>query len=238
MIGSWRITSICLTTSLICSVMLGSCSQRTQVPEEETAESIGKRMIHIENFTVTDKALTLDYKVSNPFGYDIWICEDIDIDGRYVVETRISPGTLNIKLCFNLECNAYLYRSVSAKYRLLKPGESHSGKILLSLPVRNASPVYGFAENRTELRQTVLNRAVLEVGYLKGEVIDRTLEIIRLVRLDDPSRKKADNMPEVKEEMTEGQSRKVAIVPQSWQEIDKEKSAKVVITDVEIPCSE
>ena len=88
--------------------MLGGCSRRAQPPEEETAESIGKRMIHIENFTVTDKALTLDYKVSNPFGYDIWVCEDIDIPGTYHVETRISPGTLNIKLCFNLECNVYL----------------------------------------------------------------------------------------------------------------------------------
>jgi len=238
MIGSWRITSICLTTSLICSVMSGGCSRRAQPPEEETAESIGQRMIHVENFTVTDKALTLDYRVSNPFGYDIWVCEDIDIHGRYDVETRISPGTLNIKLCFNLECNVYLYRSVFAKYSLLEPGESHSGRILLSLPVRNASPVYGFAENRTELRQTVLNRAVFEVGYLKGEVVDRTIEIMRLVRLDDPNAKKADNMPEIKEEMIEGLSRKVAIVPQSWQEIDKEKCAKVVITDVEIPCSE
>jgi len=196
-------------------------------------------MIHIDNFTMTDKTLTLDYKVSNPFEYDIWVCEDIDINGEYDVETRISPGTLNIKLCFNLECNVYLYNLVFAKYRLLKPGESHSGKILLSLPVRNASPVYAFTENRTEFRRTILNRAVFEVGYLKGEVIDRFLEIMRQVRLNYPSAKKAVNRPEIKEEIIGGQSRKFALVPHVWQDgLDKEKSAKVVITNIEIPCSE
>lgn len=238
MTGRWRITSICLTASLICYVILGGCSRRAQPPEEETAESIGQRMIHIDNFTVTDKALTLDYKVSNPFEYDIWVCEDIDINGGYDVETRISPGTLNIKLCFNLECNVYLYNWVYAKYRLLKPGESHSGKILLDLPVKNASPVYRFAKDRTELRRSTLNRAVFEVGYLKGEVIDKFLEIVRLIRRDDPSAKKSVDWPEIKEEIIDGQSRKFAIVPHIWQEIDKEKSAKVVIADVEIPCLE
>ena len=218
--------------------MLGGCSRRAQPAEEETAESIGQRMIHIDNFTVTDKALTLDYKVSNPFEYDIWVCEDVDINGKYDVETRLSTGTLNIKLCFNLECNVYLYNWVYAKYRLLKPGESHSGKILLDLPVKNDSPVYGFAKHRTELRPSTLNRAVFEVGYLKGEVIDRFIEIQRLIRLDDPSRKKADNMPEIKEEMIGEQLQKFAIVPCIWQDIEIEKSAKVVITDVEIPCLE
>ncbi|MHC4679934.1 MAG: hypothetical protein ACYTEK_14685 [Planctomycetota bacterium] len=196
-------------------------------------------MIHIENFTVSDKGLTLDYKVSNPFEYDIWVCEDIDINSGYDVETRISPGTLSIKLCFNLECNVYLYNLVFAKYRLLKPGECHSGKILLSLPVKNASPVYHFAKHRTELRRTTLNRAVFEVGYLKGEVIDLALEIMRLVRLDDPNAKKADNMPEIKEEMVGGQSRKFALVPHVWSDgLVEEKSAKVIISDVDIPCLE
>ena len=131
-----------------------------------------------------------------------------------------------------------IYRPVFAKYRLLRLGQSHSGKILLSLPVRNASPVYYFTKPRTELRRTTLNRAVFEVGYLKGEVVDRAIEIMRLVRLDDPNAKKSDNMPEVKEEMLGGESRKFAIVPYTWQEIDKEKSATLVITDVEIPCLE
>jgi len=217
--------------------MLGGCSRRAQPPVEETAESIGKRMIHIDNFTVTDEALALDYTVSNPFEYDIWVCEDIDINGTYDVETRISPGTLNIRLCFNLECNVYLYALVFAKYRLLKPGQSHSGKILLDLPVKNASPVYHFAKDRTELRRITSNRAVFEVGYLKGEVIDRFLEIQRLIRLNDPSAKKSVDWPEIKEETIGEQSQKFALTPHVWSDgLTKEKSAKVVITDIEIPC--
>lgn len=71
-----------------------------------------------------------------------------------------------------------------------------------------------------------------------GEVVNKTIEIMKLVRLDDPNVKKADNMPEIKEKMIGGQSRKFALVPQTWEGLYKEKSTKVVITDVEIPCSE
>jgi len=226
---------ICLTTALICYLMLGGCSRRPPPAEDATAESIGERMIHIENFSVTEKTLMLDYKVSNPFEYDIWVCEDIDITGKYEVETRISPGTLRIKLCFNLESNVFIYNQVFAKYRLLMPGESHSGKIHLNLPVKSASPVYVFSEIRKELKREILTRAIFEVGYLKGEVINKTLEIMKLVRLDDPSAKKADNMPEIKEEIINGQSCKLILAPYYWQGLSEEKSAEVVITDVEIP---
>lgn len=238
MIGSGRITSICLITSLICSVMLGGCSRRAQPPEEETAESIGKRMIHIDDFTVTNKALTLDYKVSNPFEYDIWVCEDIDLHGGYDVETRITPGALQIKLCFNLECNLIFYKSVFAKYRLLKPGESNSGIILLSLPVRNDSPVYFFDENRTRYRRTILNRADFEVGYINGEDINKALELAKRDKQNIPSGSILVGVPEIREEIIDGQLRKFVIVPHIWEGLTEEKSAKVVITDVEIPCSE
>lgn len=228
--------AIFLAILLTCSVMLSGCSRRNRPSGEKVPEKIGELMLRIENATVDENILTLDYKVSNRFEFDIWVCQDIDIYGGFDVETRITPGALQIKLCFDLECNLIFYRSVFAKYRLLKPGESNSGTILLSLPVRNASPVYDFNEDRTKYRRTVLNRVVFEVGYINGEDINKALEFAKRDKQNIPSGNILVGAPEMREEIIDGQLCKFAIVPQVWEGLVKEKSVKVVVTEVEVPC--
>jgi hypothetical protein len=214
-------------------------AQYLQTKEEEKEKKESAEMIQIRNLTLTDKTLTLNYRVSNPFEYDIWICEDIDIYSKYDVETRIDNETVRIKLRSNLETNIWLEVAPLAKYRLLSPGDSHSGKILLNLPIRNASPVYDFDEDRKKHRQIVLKRAVFEVGYFEGKYINMISETIEKFKRGRPSEEIQNTQfnPRIEEEIEDGQSYQFLYCSNLWPGLSKEKFAEVLITDVDIPCS-
>lgn len=216
---------------LVSSVFLTGCRR---APDSEEC-----RMLEIENLTVAEKTLTLDYRVSNPFEQDIWVCEDIDDYSIDHVETRIDAETVWIKLHSNLECNVSLEIGLLAKYRLLSPGESYSGKILLNLPITNASPVYHFDEDHKKHKQVFLQRAVFEVGYFEGKHINRisvTMEKIkRKMPIEDLQNTQFNFR--IEEEIKDSQSRKFLYWEHTWPVGSREKSAKVVVTDVDIPCS-
>jgi hypothetical protein len=213
---------------------------REKVPEEGQC-----LMLDIENLTVTEKALTLDYEVSNPFTHDIRICQDIDTEGKYDVETRIDAETVWIKLRFNLARNFHRDPPAIAKYLRLPRGEPHSGRIILNLPIRNASPVYDFEERRKKRKQIVLHRAVFEVGYFGGEFgefFDVASEILKEKGIKRNiqvigGRKLLLTQPLIVEEIQDSQPREVVYVDDLWSSIKLEKSARVVVTDVDIPCS-
>ncbi len=232
-------TTVLYIFLLVSSVFLSGCRQRSQPSEEKAPEKKACLMLEIENLTVTEKALTLDYQVSNHFGYGIWVCEDIDVDRRYHVETRIDAETVWIKLRSNLESNVMPYEAALAKYRLLLPGESYSGKILLNLPIRNASPVYEFYEDRKKHKQIVLQRAVFEVGYFGGESINLFFDAVEKRRREIPIEELQNIQfePRIEEEIEDGQSRKFLYFTELWPSIREEKFAKVDITDVNILCS-
>ena len=195
-------------------------------------------MIKIENLTVTKKALMLDYQVSNPFEYDIWTCDDIDIYGKDDVETRIDSETVWIKLRFNLETNILLEEGLLAKYRSLSPGQSHSGKILLNLPIRNASPVYDFDDDRKKHKQVFLKCVVFEIGYFEGKHINRISEVLEKFKSVKSSKEIQNTRfnPRIENEIQDGKSYKFLYCTNYWPGLDKEKTAKVVVTDNDIPC--
>jgi len=222
---------------LAISVFLGGCRWGSQGPKHMTQKKTTCRMIKIENLTVTEESLTLDYQVTNPFTDDIWICEDIDVRGKYDVETRIDAEMVWIKLRFDLDCNLSLWRAVLFKYRRLEPGESYSGKILLNLPIVNASPVYYFGEFGKKKKQVVLHHAVFEVGYFEGDLFNMVSE-----RIDRGKRDTTGNIGlQIEASMMEAiehcQSRNTVYLPHLWSGESIEKCAKVLVTDVDIPCS-
>jgi len=221
---------------LACSVLFIGCHEESQLPEGMAPEKEACRMIKIDNLTVTEESLTLDYHVSNPFAYDIWVCEDVDVKSKYDVETRIDGGTVWIRLRFHLESNIFRSPVPMAKYLPLARGELRSRRILLNLPVRNASPVYIFDEDHKERKQVILHRAVFEVGYFEGEFMDRVSEgIEKIKRAMDPG--KATIEPLIVEEIQDGQKYQILYPTYLWSGLSREKSAKVVVTDVDIPCS-
>jgi len=212
-----------------CSVLLNGCRQRSH-------PSKAFHMIKVQNIEVTEKTLTLDYQVSNPFAHDIWICEDIDINGRYDAETRVNAETVRIKLCFNLECNILLEEGIMAKYLRLSPGESHSGRILLNLPIANASPVYDFHEDRKIHKQVVLQSVVFEVGYFEEDLLNMLSDSIEKGKRE-PTNEELYVEALMLEEIQQAHSHNTVYLPHLWSGLRMEKSAKVIITDVNIPCS-
>jgi len=214
------------------------CDNRTH--KYKSTENEKPCMIHIRNFTVTEETLTLDYYVENPFAYNIWICEDIDIFGELNVETRINVEKLQIKCRFNLENNILLDEAVLAKYHRLSPKDSLLGKIHLKIPVRNASPVYDFDEYWKKRKQVVLHQVVFQVGYFEGNLPDMLYESI------EEGKRNPDNEDLYVEALyLEGVlkgselncSNDIFYIPHLWKGLRKEKSTKVIITDVDIPCS-
>jgi hypothetical protein len=156
------------------------------------------------------------------------------------VETRIDAETVWIKLHSNLETNLLFETAVLAKYRRLSPGESYSGRILLNLPIRNASPVYDFNEDRKKQKQVFLQRAVFAVGYFEGKHINRISVTMQKVKRK-MSKEELQNTkfnPRIEEEIEDGQSRKFLYREHTWPAPrSREKTAKLIITDVNIPCS-
>jgi hypothetical protein len=221
---------------LACFVLMNGCSWDSQARIDKTQEKEGGRMIKINNITVKEETLTLDYQVVNPFTNDIWICEDIDIYGRYDVETRITDREIQIKLRFNLECNILLHQGVLAKYRRLSQGDSNSGRILLKLPITNASPVYDFSEDGKKHKRIILNQAFFEVGYFEGNLLNILSESIEKGK-QDPNNEGLYSEALILEEIKKAQSHDIVYLPHLWRGLRKEKSMKVIITDVDIPCS-
>ena len=135
--------NILYTFLLACSIFVGGCSRIRQIPEDFTQEKEPAEMIQIRNLTLTDRTLTLNYRVLNPFENSVWVCYDRWVHGEQDVQntsTRIDGETVWIKLRFNLESVGTLSDPAPvAKYVRLPPGEFHSGKILLNLPIKDYS---------------------------------------------------------------------------------------------------
>jgi hypothetical protein len=126
---------------LACSIALAGCRKDGQGSKEQVPEKEAPSIIAIENLATTEKNLTLDYRVSNPFPYDIWVCQDIDSEGKCHVETRIEPETVWIKLKFKVERNVFRDPLAIGEYLCLPRGDSRAARVVLELPIRNASPV-------------------------------------------------------------------------------------------------
>jgi len=233
----------------VCYVFLSGCYCVRQTQENRDPDIEAHQMIQIQNFTLTERNLSFDYKVSNPFAEDIRVCQDINVYGNQHVATIIDAETVRIQLRLNIERDKALRDPPAiAKYLRMPPGESYSGRILLNLPIRNASPVNYFPEEEDKERmQIVLHRVVFEVGYFgirlnKGfEVIAKTLKewgIKGDIPIDPVSGlHDLRGGPVIKEEIQNGQSCEVVYINEGWSTIKAEEFAKVVITDVDVPCS-
>lgn len=240
--------TILYTLLLACSVFLSGCCRTRQIPEAVAREKEPPEMIQIRNLTLTDKTLTLDYRVSNPFEDDIRVCYDTWVHGKQGVQdtkTRIDGETVWIKLSFNVEpSGAFQNPPTVGKYVRLPPGESYSGRILKDLPLRDYSREPRRGRGRKERKEIVLHRAVFEVGYFGpkwNKFFDSKSERIK----QEPIKSKPTVIrsfyylsfnPFITEETLNGKLREVIYV-QPWSSVRNQECAEVLITDVDIPCS-
>jgi len=188
-----------------------------------------QRIIQINNFTVGKKILSLDYKVNNPFPYDIWICEDTDIYNRRKAETKIGAEKLTIRL--RLDCNLDLMGEANiAKYRRLPPGQSYSEILDLELPIREYWAVGGLIDFVSASKPVLRHKTLFEIGYFEGDLLKVLSDTIKK-GMDDP-----DFSPHL-EGLQNKHSQNTAYLLHLWKGLRKQKSATVLIEDVEVPCS-
>jgi len=205
-------------------------------------------MIQIQNLSLADKTLTLDYRVSNPFEEAIWVCYDTWVHGEQDVQntsTTIDGETVRIKLHFSTERDpGFSDPPAIAKYVRLRPGESHSGRIVRNLPTKDY--VHEWRAERKEHEEIVLHRAVFEVGYFapkRNDLLDSLSEKFK----EESTKPKPKvlgpyhiyflpDSPLITEETLDGQLREVMYTKRTSL-VQKEESAQVLITDVNISCS-
>ena len=234
---------------LACSVFLSGCCSARHTLEDRVPEKEPHRMIRIQNLRLSDKTLTLDYQVSNPFSDDIRVCQDTCVFGcTQHVKTIIDGETLWIRLRSKIERDTVVLPNPPgiSKYLRLRLGESYSGSILLDLPIMKLPLVYSLREEREkERKQIVLHRAVLEVGYF-GPRLNKAFGGISKAPKEFGIKEGIvvvggyHYLPSsvyIVEKVVGGQAREVTYIVESWPTLRAEESATVVVTDVDIPCS-
>jgi hypothetical protein len=204
-------------------------------------------MVQIQKLTVTDANLILDYRVSNPFEDAIWVCYDLsarpkdDVQG---VATRIDGEAVRIQLRCNIErVGGFVDPPPIAKYVRLPPGESYSGRIRRDLPIRDY--VREWQAGRKEHKEIVLHRVLFEVGYFGPDCNEYFASVFEWSKKEPDKYKPVvvepfyvmSGAPFITEEPLDGKSREVLYTEKYLSFIGKERSAEVLITDVNIPCS-
>jgi hypothetical protein len=224
-------------------------------PAEQITEAVVKEkepppMIQIQNLSLTDKTLTLDYRLSNPFDDDIWVCYDTSVYNKQEVQhaaTRIDGKTVRIQLRSNIERfpgfqNPYFV----AKYIRLKSDEFCSGRIVRTLPAKDY--VREWRESRKEHKEIDLHRVVFEVGYFgsKWNKYFNSLDSISRRSMKNTNKSNIRKVgkhyyiqpgPLITEETMDGQLREVMYRSELDPFLRNEEFAELVMTNVTIPCS-
>lgn len=249
--------NILRTILLACSVFVGGCLSPDQIQQYAAVEKVPPAMIQVRSLKMAKDTLTLDYRVCNPFKDDIRVCHSTWVHGKQGVQkatTRIDGETVWIRLRFNTEKNIAVFVNppAIAKYVLLRPGESYSGKIPLDLPIRDYSrewqPYHEKGKQVKERKQVVLDRAVFEIGYLRtvgpnwSKLLDSESERLKTKavkprpRILGPFYYLPGN-PFLTEEELDGQLREVMYLMEHTSLKQREEAAEVLFADVNIPCS-
>lgn len=239
-------TIVCVF-AFACSVLLSGCSGERQAQEPPGIEKKPPPMVQIQNLTITDANLILDYRVSNPFDDDIRVCYDTWAYPNQAAQdaaTRIEGETVWIKLRSDLDRGPDIVivdPPAVAKYVRLLPGESCSGRIHLNLPIKDRDYLREFFADRKKHEEIVLHRAVFEVGYFGPKwnmVFDSSHEMLKKKSIKPKPMIMGPNYyltfdPLITEETLDGRLREVMYMTGR----PHQQSVEVLIADVNIPCS-
>ena len=214
---------------LICMTMVNGCASG-----EKTGGPTGSRfqLLEVERFSLTQEKLRLDYRVTNIFPCDIWVCTRsiyaCDQDSEWSVETEIIEGTFWIRRRGHLEDGPLLINASAreAVYCRLPAGQSRCDKVLLPLPVVSRP---FFRGSLLPIWPIALTRVVFEVGYFKGDLpalLSQREGQGRIIH-ERPDRPSGDD----------GDRVLLTYFPwrDSWAGLDWEQAAQVVIPDVNVP---
>jgi len=149
--------------------------------------------LNITDLKISQDRLDLQYEVRNDSEHEIWLCDDVDVNTPIDFETitSIDGSTLAIRLRLGVPIGWWCFEPPRAKYVRLMPREHRRASIWLTVPVRQ-QPVFAgrSAHHPEELKKA--RRLVLEVGYLEGNLRERTGKLV-----DEARRAVAEQQKEV-----------------------------------------
>jgi len=156
--------SISLIIALTIYVLLASSPQAKSGDdldgEEETAV-----MIALTGLDVNDQTLKLRYQIRNGSQHDIWVCDNINVDGTWDFEVYLAEDSQTLLIRRRLDVPAkdvYWLANPYGRYVRLGAGKDRIESLSLTLPVY---PRRKYSGGRRTKGTEYATRLVLDIGF-------------------------------------------------------------------------
>jgi len=234
-----------LLLMLCVSVSIGNQAEQgsdMQAKNKETGLAIA-----LTELKVNDKVLELHYQIYNKSEHDVWLCENVEVDGEWDFEVYLADDsqTLTIRRRLEVWANLESYRQRVGMYVRLHAGEEKSETLTLNIPIH---PQNVYKAGRTTEDHEYTTRLAIEIGYYSGDLpghIRSTLE--KAEKTSDMSSDK--NLAKIKRNLGDIQyffnelnkdlnlTEKI-LIPYNWQALKGEHLLRITVDGLLIPYKE
>jgi hypothetical protein len=155
----------CLLLSLLAGATVG-CGQSARLA---TCDAHGRGSgveLSLVRAAITEEALEVRYRIRNNSGHDIWVCDDINVTGRWHIETYFLPAeqTLVIRRRLGVPTNTFWPAGgPDARYVRLRRGQVREEGLRFTLPVHPRT-VYAHTQEAGEAL-AYAKRLLVDIGY-------------------------------------------------------------------------
>ena len=131
--------------------------------------NVGTPKIAVTKLDINDKTLKLSYEIRNDSEHDIWVCENVEVDGEWDFEAYLADDnqTLAIRRRLDVWANLESYRQRVGMYVRLRAGEVRAGSLSLTVPVH---PRNVYEAGRPAKGLEYATRLAIEIGYYTGDL--------------------------------------------------------------------
>ncbi len=116
---------------------------------------------------MTEEALEVRHEIRNDCGHDIWVCDDISVNGQWHLETYLLPEeqTLVVRRRLGVPANIFWPGGEpNGRYVRLPHGQVREESLSFALPVRSRR-VYARHAQEAGKALAYANRLLVDIGY-------------------------------------------------------------------------
>lgn len=158
-----------IITVLSLSLSLAPRTQAQPDAESSAVKKVGIPTIALNELKVSDDTLKLRYEIRNDSDHDIWVCENVEVDGEWDFEAYLAEDnqTLAIRRRLDVWANLESYRQRVGMYVRLRAGEERTESLSLTAPVH---PRNVYEAGRPAKGLEYATRLAIEIGYYAGDL--------------------------------------------------------------------
>jgi len=159
---------IIVTAMFLCILLV----MQTQAQSEDKVvvdNNSGTTKIAMTKLDIKDKTFKLSYEIRNDSEHDIWVCENVEVDGEWDFEAYLADDnqTLAIRRRLDVWANLESYRQRVGMYVRLRAGEDRTGSLSLTVPVH---PRNVYEAGRPANGLEYATRLAIEISYYVGDL--------------------------------------------------------------------